>query len=77
MNCPYCNWILEEGYVECTDLFRPNNMYYSPNKNKEIKGFINKLKAKTYLFNIGLGTEAKAYRCEQCGKIFAIFDYEK
>lgn len=64
MNCPYCNKVMEKGYIDQTEFLHPLEWY--PAKREMVFSVIVSKKR-----NVRLTYEGNviAFRCENCKKI--------
>ena len=64
-NCPFCNALMEKGYIEQTHIFYP--LRWTPVKQE--RGFFVSNKGTVKLTSLASGGQVAAYRCEACRKI--------
>ena len=85
MNCPYCQNEMEQGEVNTT-ASRPSYIQQVfVTEEESQKGFIEQMKEAMQEMRMGifsehsisLSTSEVAYRCEQCGKVFAEYDIQQ
>lgn len=85
MNCPYCQNGMEQGKVNTTasGLSYVQQVYVTEEESQ--KGLIEQMKEAMQEIRMGifsehsisLPTSEVAYRCEQCGKVFAEYDIQQ
>ncbi len=64
-NCPFCNALMEKGYIDQTHIFYP--LRWSPVERES--GFFVSSKRAVKLTSSMRGGRVAAYRCEACRKI--------